>query len=115
MCPINNSIINKLKNTNCYARKNLLKTYGISVIYDNNQVLNSCQNILMAIKPDKFKEISKELTIPSTNNSNKQNIISLMAGINHSELNTIFNILIENFIYCDWFVNLCFWSINFTC
>ena len=75
---------------NIKTRKMLAVKYGTIAIYDNNQILNSCQNILLAIKPVKFKEIGKELIIPSTNNSNKQNIISLMAGINHLELNTIF-------------------------
>lgn len=58
---------------------------NIKVVTSNDEVLNNCEYIILAIKPQVFNSISSTLV-----NSNASCIISIMAGINIDKIKSIF-------------------------
>ena len=70
-------------------RKFLSETYDISVIFDNQAILNNSYYTILAIKPNTFRTIKHDL-VPMNREINS-NIISVMAGIKYKELTNTFN------------------------
>ena len=66
-----------------YRRKILEKKYGVIVNYNNNDLLKESEFVLLAIKPQIFPNIAKEIKLSLKSD---QTIISIMAGISIENL-----------------------------
>ncbi len=68
-------------------RQNFLKQYGVEVTADNQFVGANASVLLLAVKPQVFAEIAKELAVVSTASSPPL-VISILAGVSLKQLET---------------------------
>ncbi len=75
-------------------RRYLAETYGVQVTADNQAVALSTRAIILAIKPQIFAEVTGTLTQTlRTRSSNTPLIISILAGVNLTQLQLAFPLL----------------------
>ncbi len=71
-------------------RRYLAETYGVQVTADNQAVARSTSAILLAIKPQIFAEVANLLTQTLTASGSKPLMISILAGVKLSQLESAF-------------------------
>lgn len=75
-------------------RRYLAETYGVQVTADNQAVALSTRAIILAIKPQIFAEVTGTLTQTlTTRSSNTPLIISILAGVNLTQLQLAFPLI----------------------
>jgi len=71
------------------TRKHIAEKFGVSVIYDNQKVLEDNPYTIIAVKPNTFRENKLELNdefLCILRRKQQSNIISVMAGVKYAEL-----------------------------
>ncbi len=71
-------------------RQYLAEKYGVQVTADNQEVADRSSTILLAIKPQIFIEVASLLNKTLTKRTSKPLIISILAGVNLSQLESAF-------------------------
>ncbi|MBW4663536.1 MAG: pyrroline-5-carboxylate reductase [Chroococcus sp. CMT-3BRIN-NPC107] len=71
-------------------RHYLAETYGVQVTADNQTLARSTPAILLAIKPQIFAEVASKLNQTLITNPSKPLIISILAGVKLSQLESAF-------------------------
>lgn len=81
---------NYLKQTDMIMSRNSSSgTYnGIEIITDNNYILQNCEYVVLAVKPQIFKELSQDKLFE---NAKCSCVISIMAGVKSENIQKLFN------------------------
>ena len=82
-------IVSEVKET---RRDYLAQTYGVQVTADNQAVALKSRAIMLAIKPQIFPEVAKVLNQALTTSESKPLIISILAGVKLSQLESAFEL-----------------------
>jgi len=80
-------VVSEVKET---RRDYLAQTYGVQVTADNQAVARKSRAIMLAIKPQIFPEVAKVLNQALTTSESKPLIISILAGVKLSQLESAF-------------------------